>query len=285
MTKPFLRWIGGKSRLVEKLANNVPETLDTYVEPCCGSAALFFHLRSQGRLRCKVVLSDINKYLMSAYRFVQCQPGGVATELERHISKHSKEYYYASRTEWNAYRELETGPLMAALFIYLNWTNFNGIYRVNRKGDFNVPVGKTKLTFDSNRIFEASDSLQGVELLTGDYRSALEVVRRGANPYLIKFCYADPPYFVGESSKFTSYSAQGFTREDHVTLSRSLAALTDFNVKVLTSNSLAARELYTDPVWRVEEVETAYSVSKKVTSRGYVKELLIKSSNLQESVS
>ncbi len=283
MTKPLLRWVGGKSRLVETLAKYVPDNLDVYFEPFCGSAALFFYLKATGKLpsACKVILADANEHLIHAYCTVRDSPIALVDSLHSCFSMHAEDptkAYAEARKEWNAIKDLSLFPLQrAALFIYLNQTNYNGLYRVNAAGNYNVPCGRKEVNFRSDRIYVTSFALRNVTLkdepFTKTLKDSLYLARS-----LKRFVYCDPPYLQGEDSDFTKYTADGFSYEDHVHLGRSLEGLVGSGVNVLVSNSLAGAHLYSSSVWSVEEVGTRYSVAQKGSARGAVRELLIRSS-------
>jgi DNA adenine methylase len=289
VTPPFLRWVGSKRKLVETLAKHVPTQMDVYSEPFLGSGSLFFHLQSQGRLEgVKVRLSDVNKYLIQTYRAVQQVPETVIRYLEPLLQEHSPETYYKVRDEWNSWwRHLaDEGAMQASYFIYLNAANYNGLYRVNKKGDYNVPLGRKRVRIDPGKIRAASVALTGVELLPCGYETAIELARLSSIAKLRCFVYCDPPYLPSaDDNSFTSYGPDGFDAESHNELSQCLAGAAARGVRVLASNSLAARDLYSDPIWVTEEVSTAYTVSRNASSRGEVKELLIRSKNLEDGVS
>lgn len=227
--KPFLRWAGGKTHSVPFLLQHLPSDFTephTYFEPFLGAGSLFFSLRPQ-----KVVLSDNNKDLIESYKAIQKNPILISKYLSEYRRITSEHYYYQMRSKYNSSKP---SICRAALFIYLNKTCFNGIWRVNKKGEFNVPYGKqdhpslpTKKEF-----IRISEALSQAEIVHCNYKDIINHMQKG------DFTYLDPPYPpLNSTSNFTQYTAEGFTKEDHKELALFSRELTRRGCYVLISNS------------------------------------------------
>ena len=236
----------------------------TYFEPFLGGGALFFHLLPK-----RAKLFDINEELINCYRLVRDRCSQVGTIIREHRRQHCREYYYAVR---------ESLPLddieRAARFIYLNRTCFNGLYRVNSKGEFNVPIGRYKdpLKQVESLIHSASQSLQGVELQVCTYEKVLDHAEQD------DFVYFDPPYQpVSQTSSFTSYSKEKFDKEDQRRLSEVFKDLDSRGVKLMLSNSdhPLIREIYDPLCKRMIPLRVGRTINSKTSRRGAVGELLI----------
>lgn len=236
--KPFLRWAGGKRALLPTLAKLLPEDVKTrrYVEPFLGGGALLFYLRPE-----RALVADINEDLIITYRMIKTRPSEVVEVLNSLKEKHSKEFYYRVRDYYNT--ETLTDAIRAAYFIYLNKTCFNGLYRVNRLGQFNVPFGNRKnVDIDEATIRRASNVLKSVEIYHSTVVQTLSLVNKN------DFVYLDPPYAVGDTSKFTQYDSSGFTDQHHTSLRDILFYLDLEGVKFMMTNSDTpfVRDLYKD---------------------------------------
>jgi DNA adenine methylase len=271
-SKPFLKWPGGKGKLLKKILPLVPEFTGTYHEPFIGGGAVFFALASLGKIH-KAELSDKSLLLMNTYWGVAKDPEGVIKLLES--CENTSDFYYAARAQLN---QLLDGPLdpveLAALIIYLNKTCFNGLFRVNKKkGHFNAAYGKYKNPkfLDPENIRAVSESLK---LATIRVCSFTDGVLDRAVPG--DFVYFDPPYVpTSEDSDFTEYTADGFTLADHTTLRDTYKALTEKGVKVLLSNADVplVRELYKD--YKIESIQANRVINVKADKRGKVPEVLV----------
>lgn len=261
-TKPFVRWVGGKFQILEDILPLVPGAFGRYFEPFVGGGALFFELHNQGRIK-KAFLSDANAELMGAYQAVRDTLPQVLRHLKGHRS--TSEHYYKVR----ARDPIDPiYPSAAARFIYLNRTCFNGLYRVNKAGKFNVPFGKRKnVTIDAENLQAVAKALRGVSLKAVSYQKA--TVRRAKAG---DFVYFDPPY---DGASFTSYTPHGFGEEDQISLAYTFDALVARGVHVLLSNADTprVRELYAKH--KITEVQARRSVNSDGTGRGKVTELLI----------
>lgn len=263
---PFIKWVGGKSRLLEQLESHFPESFERYHEPFVGGGAVFFRVQPES-----ATLSDVNPRLINAWRAVRDQPWDVIDRLEQHRLRHDAGYYYDARTRFNRGRGVN--PLdQAALFIYLNKTCFNGLYRENRRGEFNVPVGKyvNPGVYDVQNILAVSARLKDVDLQVGGFETVLERARPG------DFVYFDPPYVpISATSSFTNYVGGGFDARLQERLRDVFGALVERGCSVVLSNSDCAyvRELYSP--WRIETVEAPRSINSRGDRRGNVSEVVV----------
>lgn len=264
--KPFLKWAGGKSRLLRQYEPYFPawDQIRRYYEPFIGSAACYFHLQPTD-----ACLADVNPQLIELYQVVQKDVERLITALKPH--KNEREYYYAIRAQ----RPADLEPVdRAARLLYLNRTCYNGLYRENRKGEFNVPFGRYKKPKISNpkRLRAASQALQNVKLLEGDFTAVVN----GAGPG--DFVYFDPPYApLNATSNFTSYNRFGFDALDQHRLAETIHRLTENGVKVMLSNSDTPliRELYERDGYRLIPIQARRNINSKAHRRGPISELLI----------
>lgn len=227
--KPFLRWAGGKSKLVRFLADflPLPNSYNHYFEPFVGAGALFFHIGPS-----KAVLSDLNEDLINCYRQVAKHPAEICSLLQMHREFDSKEYYYHIRSqEPEKLKPVE----QAARFIYLNKAGFNGIYRVNQQGKFNVPYGpssKGPVLPKKSLLDAASNLLKEAKLLVADYHEVCESAKGG------DFVYLDPPYPpTNRTAYFTHYTANRFNWSDQHEVSKVFRNLDRRQCLVMMSNS------------------------------------------------
>ena len=268
---PFLKWVGGKSKLLPQYRELFPTGWRRYHEPFVGGGAVFFGL-DPGPAR----LSDANGRLIETYRVIRDNLAELVDELEVHRQKHSEKYYYAQRTLLNAPRGA-TAVERAARFIYINKTCFNGLYRENSKGGFNVPIGdkpdqstKAPTLFDLSNLISVSRSLQGVELAVAPFDSVLTEAKPG------DFVYFDPPYVpLSATSSFCNYTKDGFDDDLQIKLAQTFDRLARRGCYVMLSNSNSdfVRELYAG--WRIETVYAGRSVNSRGDRRGKVKEVAV----------
>lgn len=266
--KPFLRWAGGKSRIVRHLIEFLPEEpFEEYWEPFLGAGALFFALAPQ-----RAHLSDSNSELISCFAAVRDRPDLVFRYLREHLSKTSEEYYYKIRELYN-----KSGPSItqAARFIYLNRTGFNGIYRVNQKGEYNVPYGHKEPPPAPSR-----DDLRLASRLLGNASlsdCSFDVALSDGAPRPGDFVYLDPPYPpLNETSNFAHYTASRFSWEDQENVARLANELRSQGCFVMISNSDVKRihELY--PGWHIHTLPVTRWIAAN-GSRHEVAELVITS--------
>lgn len=261
---PFLKWAGGKSQLLKQYEQFIPDRdqIGRYFEPFIGSAALFFHIQPH-----HAVLSDINHKLVDVYRVVQNDVEGLIQALGKH--KNQKAYYYRIRKQ----KPERLSPVaQAARLIFLNKTCYNGLYRENSKGEFNVPFGRYKnpTICDEERLRTASCVLQGVDLQDDDFEAAVASAQAG------DFIYFDPPYVpLTATSNFTSYNKYGFSHDDQVRLAETFRKLDRRGCYVMLSNSSAdvVYDLYKD--YDKAKIKARRSINSKADGRGPVTELLI----------
>lgn len=262
--RPLLKWVGGKTQLLDQLRPLLPETFGRYFEPFVGGAALFFALRPH-----QAFLGDVNAELIDCYTAVRDQVESVIVALRGH--RYEPEHYYRIR-------DIEPESLSladrAARTIFLNKTGFNGLYRVNRAGRFNVPIGRyTKPSFcDEDNLRACSRALQGVDLAVGDFHDVASKPKAG------DFVYFDPPYVpLSASSDFTAYIPGGFKWEDQERLAKTFARLAAKGVNVMLSNSAApaVRELYAG--FQIDEVHASRNVNANGAGRGRIAEVVVRS--------
>lgn len=269
---PFVKWAGGKGTLVGEIAARIPHRrrYEHYVEPFVGAGAVFFWMRrSFPALACEI--GDSNEELVNAYKVVRDRPLELIAKLETHAALHDKEHYYAVRA-----LRLRSPAERAARFIYLNRTCFNGLYRVNRRGEFNVPMGRydRPRIADRENLLAVSSVLEGVNVVHADFEDLLE----GCGPeHLV---YLDPPYDpLSETSQFTSYTSGGFGRAEQRRLAVAFQRLARRGATVLLSNSSTdfVRELYgaLEPQPAMDVVQVPRSINAKGSKRGPIAELLI----------
>ena len=266
--RPFLKWVGGKTQLLEQLEPLMPATFRDYFEPFVGGAAMFYDLFAKDRLNGAVRLSDQNAELIDAYVAIRDSVDDVIAELRNH--KYESEHYYKVRQVDRA-----TLPLAAraARTIFLNKTGFNGLYRVNRSGQFNVPFGRfTNPTFcDVENLRACSRALRGFTVEQGDFESVLEHARKG------DFVYFDPPYVpLSPTSDFTAYVPGGFGEGEQRKLAKVFGKLAKRGVYAMLSNSDTpfVRELYKD--FDIETVYAARSVNSNAARRGKLPEVVVR---------
>lgn len=271
--KPFLKWAGGKTQLIEDIEEILPRGIQTYFEPFLGGGAVFFHLANTQRIEA-AVLNDWNSELMDTYRIVRDFPDDLIPVLAA-----MKEQYQKNPSEtfrfWRRQNPRDLGPLQrASRFIFLNRTAFNGMYRVSKKrGRFNVPWGKYKNPTICNEplIRACSKTLnQSVILKHGDFVDAVQ----GAKPG--DLVYFDPPYVpLTATSNFTSYTSDGFDIDDQHRLAVLFRRLAEDGVAVIASNSNTeiVQELYKG--FEMNIVQARRNINSKGNKRGPVEELLI----------
>ncbi|HXE72306.1 MAG TPA: DNA adenine methylase [Candidatus Nitrosotenuis sp.] len=263
---PVLKWAGGKGGLLSQYAPHFPRRYRNYYEPFVGGGAVFFYLAPDAR-RKRVRLSDINAELISFYQVLQRDPQGLAALLAEHSRRHSREHYYAVRAT-----QPQDPVERAARLLYLNKTCYNGLYRVNSRGCFNVPLGRYEnpAILDEERLWAASQALQGVELASEPFWGVLEHARRGDLVYL------DPPYQpLSATSSFTSYTAESFGEAEQRGLAEVYRELARRGCKVLLSNSDTplVRRLYEG--FRQHPIQARRFINSRADRRGAVTELLI----------
>ena len=299
IAKPFLKWAGGKSQLITIIEKSLPSEINdkkfNYFEPFVGSGAvLFWMLENFPKLE-KAVINDINADLINAYRVIASNPKELISILqilqdEFHIldgkDEEKKEYYYKKRELYNKRKEEKSGQ--AALFIFLNRTCFNGLYRVNKNNGYNVPMGSYKkpTICDNKNIFAVSNALQKVEILCGDYEKILTETTTNS------FFYFDPPYKpLSNTSSFNSYAKDEFNDEEQIRLRNFCSKLESLGYKWMLSNSDVKGkdtndnffdEIYSE--FSISRVKARRSINANPEKRGELNELLITNYNYEQAL-
>lgn len=267
MLTPFLKWVGGKRWLVESGELQLPMEFNTYIEPFLGGGAIFFAVRPD---RC--ILADLNSRLIDVYRVVRDQPVELEALLIKHAQKHSDEYYYLARDS-----KFDTKLERAAQFLYLNRTCFNGIYRENLKGRFNVPRGtKNSVLLDSDEFLEWSLALNTADLRVSDFEDT--IAEAGAGDLV----FADPPYTVRHNKNgFVKYNQKIFSWSDQERLAKALRSASERGASFILTNAdhEAVRELYRD-IGAMRSVGRSSVLAASAENRSRTTELLVTSHNL-----
>lgn len=262
LAAPFLKWAGGKRWFVDRFLNLIPHNYARYVEPFLGSGAMFFALRPSGAL-----LSDLNPDLINCYCAVRDAPESITEKLAEHHRRHSKVHYYATRSV-----KPEDPIEWAAWFIYLNRTCWNGLYRVNRRNEFNVPIGtKTNVILSNDDFFATSRLLSGVEVLHQDFEATLDAACVG------DFVFVDPPYTVKHNlNGFLKYNDKIFSWSDQIRLRDAVVRATERGALVLVTNAnhSSIREIY-EGVGKQQVVKRASVLAASSAHRVDTEEIVI----------
>lgn len=302
VVRPFLKWAGGKRQLLPRLSLYYPATFDGYVEPFLGSGAVFFDLHRLGRLRGRrVTLADGNPDLIGCYQMVRDHTDAVIAHLEQLESEHRRRadvFYYEVRDQrFNPQRQKLTPdpcplspsytPELAAMFIYLNRTGFNGLFRLNRAGAFNVPAGRyvNPRICDGDNLRAAAAALQMPKLTLSVAAFERTLARADAGD----FVYCDPPYApLSRTSLFAHYTAGGFTLDDHRRLQEAVVRAAQRGAAIVLSNSNAREivDLYARPKagaarLRIERVPARRAINSRASRRGPIDELIITNAKLR----
>jgi len=270
--KPFVKWVGGKRQLLKQfrdLGLYPPENFDpitnTFFEPFVGGGAVFFDLLPE-----TAYLSDLNNELVVTYNVIKNDVENLIKSLKKH--KLDKEYFLKIRAQNpEKLSDLNT----ASRFIYLNRTCFNGMYRVNSKGGFNVPFGKytNPLICDENNLRKASKALKNVEIKKQDYKEVLKKARKG------DFVYFDPPYYpVSKTASFTSYTSESFLDKEQIELRDTFVELHKRGCFVMLSNSDTPfiNKIYSEPKGlRITKVQAGRAINSDASKRGKITEVLV----------
>lgn len=275
---PFLKWAGGKGQLLNVLGKLYPLKFGAYFEPFLGGAAVFFDLHNKGRIT-TAVLSDYNRDLVNCYAAIREHLQGLLDELEilQRRAKDQEYFYKQARPRFNSLNlnDKEVGNVeKAALLIYLNKTCYNGLYRVNRNGKFNVPWGKYKnpRLVDRTNLIEVSRVLneKGVSLQWSDYREVRAQARRG------DFVYFDPPYHpLSTTASFTAYTAGDFSVDEQKKLAQTFEELDSKGVSLMLSNSPKVSPLYEGKGYTIRKLKATRAISSVGSKRGPVEEILV----------
>ena len=264
--KPFIKWVGGKTQLLPELVSRIPDDFSRYFEPFMGGGALFFHLQPE-----QSTLTDINEELTNAYTVIKYRSDELIADLKQHT--YEKNYYYQIRNvdrtdEYKSWSDVRR----ASRLIYLNKTCFNGLYRVNSRGEFNTPIGRYKnpKIVDEINLRACSQALQRVEIINSSFLKVEEKVSSN------DFVYFDPPYApLNTTSNFTGYSQKGFDSQMQLDLRDLCDRLDEKGVRFMVSNSNAPLILDLYQSYKIEFVYATRAINSKGNKRGKISEVLV----------
>ncbi len=288
LAKPFVKWVGGKSQLLDEIREKYPSQIEKYCEPFVGGGAVLFDVLGKFKPK-KVLINDINKELINTYKQIRdncenliAQLSEIQNRYKSQSLEENKAYFYEKRERYNELKvngdEAENLE-KAALFIFLNKTCFNGLYRVNSKGLFNVPFNNAKnpLLCDEENLRACSKLLQNVEMKVGDYKECGTFIDKKT------FVYIDPPYRpLTQTAAFTSYSENGFADREQIELGNFITEISKKGAVVLASNSDPKNadknddffdKLYAN--FKIERVSASRMINSNAKKRGSINELLI----------
>ena len=290
--KPFLKWAGGKSQILNEIRNKYPVGLGTtikkYAEPFVGGGAVLFDVLSRYEME-EIYISDINRELIQTYNVIRDNVSELIAFLKdlesRYITANDdvrKETYYTSRERFNVLKSASSGSVeIAALFIFLNKTCFNGLYRVNSHGAFNVPQGsyKNPTICDERNLLAVSEKLRGVTIVCADYKKSHSFIDGNT------FAYFDPPYRpLTTTASFTSYAANGFGDKEQAELAAFIDKISEYGASIVASNSDPKNTDVTDDFFdrlyarhEIIRIYASRAINSVGSSRGKVSELLIAS--------
>jgi|WetSurMetagenome_2_1015567.scaffolds.fasta_scaffold21281_2 DNA adenine methylase len=271
---PFLKWVGGKRKLIPAICEFLPKNLSnlTYCEPFIGGGALFFYLQPK-----KSIINDYNSEVINVYQVVKDDVDELIKSLQKHNDATGPDYFYKIRSmDRNMLIDEMSATEKASRIIYLNKTCYNGLYRVNSAGEFNSPYGSYKnpnivnepVLRSVNKFLNTTD----VKIMNSDYADVLEKLPKNS------FVYLDPPYYpISETSNFTGYVEGGWREKDQVRLKLACDILTLRGIKFLLSNSSAPfiKDLYNDKNYHIHIVKATRSINSNANKRGAIDELLI----------
>jgi len=271
----FLKWVGGKRKLLKHIDKHLPKKIDRYFEPFLGGCSVFFYIKQKYNPRYSMI-SDINKDLIETYKAVRDNPKELIKYIKYFKKNHSEKFYYATREKLNKNKLI--GIKRCAAFIYINKTCFNGIYRVNSKNEFNVPFGKYKnpKVFNEATIYLASKLLKGVKIVCQDYEKLKNYVEKG------DFVYLDPCFDPLKKTSFVNYTPKRFSDEYNERMALFVAELNRRGVKILFSNNDTPniRDLYqTKDYFKINLIYSFRSVGSLGKYREQTPELLLNNYN------
>ncbi len=263
--RPFLRWAGGKNWFTKKIEHYLPCDFNNYYEPFLGGGAVFFYLKSKGFIKNKAYLSDSNADLINSYRVLKDKKKSLFSLLKKQVD--NEDEYYRIRSE-----EYLDPIERAAQFIYLNKTSFNGIYRVNKSGKYNVPYGKRNLQqlYDFQHLNKVSEALKNTFLSTQDFKDRCKTIKKG------DFAFIDPPYTVAhENNGFIHYNQSIFSWENQKQLSLLTSSLDQRGVKFIVTNAYhdCIKEIYV--VGKQERISRASTIGGIGATRAKYNEIII----------
>ncbi len=260
---PFLKWAGGKRQLLDKIIDRMPKSFNNYYEPFIGGGALLFELQPA-----KAVINDINASLINAYITIAEKPFefiSAVIELDSQIPEDGKPYYYSLRERYNnKLVKTEYDTELAALFVFLNKHCFNGLYRVNAKGLFNVPYNNSKReSINKESIIAISEYLKNVKIMQGDFEKACNDAQRG------DFVFLDSPYAPLNPTSFESYTKEGFDIESHKRLANLFKKLTDKGCYCMLTNHNTEfiNDLYGNKGYKIDVVRVKRMINSNASKR------------------
>lgn len=269
LVAPVVKWVGGKRQIIDQISQYIPKSISTYYEPFFGGGAVLFELQPQ-----KAVINDINKELINLYEVIKNNTEDLIEDLKSH--KNDEEYFYYIReldrdkTSYNSLTPIQK----ASRIIFLNKTCYNGLFRVNKSGEFNAPFGRYKNPNIVNEITIRAVSnyfkKANITFMSKDFAEVLKGARKGA------FVYLDPPYDpVSDTASFTGYDKGGFNREEQIRLKTVCDKLNEKGIRFLLSNSATdfIKDLYAD--YRVEIVKAKRAINSNGDKRGEIDEVLV----------
>lgn len=271
--RPFLKWVGGKGGVIAELKQFFPESYNSYFEPFVGGGAVFFSLKTK-----KSTINDINQSLMCAYKNIRDHVDKIIEELTKIQSEYhsldpdnQKNKFYKIREEYNTLKD-KGSIRRTVLLIFLNKTCFNGMYRENKSGGFNVPYNKSRnpTICDEINLRAISETLKYTTILSGSYKEAVKKAKRG------DFVYFDPPYQpLSKTSSFTSYSKDDFCEKDQIELKELIDELTTRGCKVMMSNSYTKFiiSLYKD--YKQHRIYAGRLINSNAAKRGKIAEIVV----------
>ena len=261
--KPFVKWAGGKRQLLGEILERIPHTFENYIEPFLGGGAVLFALQPK-----RALINDINASLIHTYKTIACEPQQFIVkikELDSKIAEGGKEYYYLIRDLYNSKLMREDFDLeLAALFVFLNKHCFNGLYRVNAKGLFNVPYNNSKkASIDEEVILEDSKYLKNMTICLGDFEDACKDAKEG------DFIFLDSPYAPLNPSSFESYTKEGFDMESHIRLAKLFDKLTQKGCYCMLTNHNTEfiNDLYGNKGYRMDVVSVKRMINSDASKR------------------
>lgn len=288
MAKPFVKWVGGKTQLLEEIGKKYPQKIEKYCEPFVGGGAVLFDILQKFQPK-EVLINDINKELINTYFQIKnncedlvLQLSLMQTTYQSLGEEERKIFFYEKRSRYNEIKVNGNDTLnleKAVLFIFLNKTCFNGLYRVNSKGLFNVPFNNAKnpLICDEENLWSCSNLLQNVSLQVGDYKTCEDFIDEKT------FLYCDPPYRpLTETSAFTSYSENRFADKEQIELAQFLERIARKGAAILASNSdprnIDVNDNFFDELYKhfeIKRVFAARAINSNSNKRGIISEILI----------
>jgi len=269
LVTPVVKWVGGKRQIIDQIIKYVPKNFSTYYEPFLGGGAVLFELQPR-----KAVVNDVNSELINLYEVIKDNVEELIEDLKQH--RNEEDYFYAIREldrDKDKYNKL-TPVQRASRIIYLNKTCYNGLFRVNKAGEFNTPFGNYKNPNIVNEITLRAVSnyfnKAKITFTCKDFEEVLKGARKGA------FVYLDPPYYpVSDTASFTGYDKGGFDSDEQVRLKKACDKLNEKDIKFLLSNSATdfIKDLYKD--YRIEVIQAKRAINSKADKRGEIDEVLV----------